>query len=126
MRTSGKAEFNPASASQANYATLHNGAHLNVVMQITLATFFYIFFYGSESQSCWEELEPIMRMRHFNFYFFDQKKVRGGKYTQQMKEELECLHSSKQNNQKRIWFFFLFIFYLSPDKKKRDQLCSDN
>lgn len=103
MRTAGKPEFNPATASQANYATLHNGAHLNVVMQITLDTFFY----GSESQPCWEELEHITRMKHLIFFFLEVE------IHSAMKDALECLQSSKQAEER-----VFSPFYLAERKKK--------
>lgn len=118
MRIAGKPEFNPATASQANYATLHNGAHLNVVMQITLA----IFFYGSESQPCWEELEPIMRMKHCNFFFFEQKKVRGGNTLSNERGTGE----SSQLKTKQAKEDVFFSFYLPGKEKNHDQLCGVN
>lgn len=42
MRMAGKREFNPAAVSQANYVALHNGANLNVAMQIARAAFLWI------------------------------------------------------------------------------------
>ncbi len=42
MRKAGERDLNPAAQSRANYTSRHNGAHLNVAMQIACSSFLWI------------------------------------------------------------------------------------
>lgn len=117
MRKAGERDLNPAVQSRANYTSPHNGAHLNVAMQIARSSFLWI-------------RKPAMSGRIKGYYackavyFFP---LTWGKIDLKMREALECLHNLTQKITQGIFKGFLSVSSLSLSLfghgEKRDQIC---
>lgn len=113
MRKAGERDLNPAAQSRANYTSQHNGAHLNVAMQIARSSFLWI-------------RKPAMSGRIKGYYackavYFSP--FTWGKIHLKMREALECLHNLTQKITQGIFKGFLTLFFFFGRGEKRDQIC---
>lgn len=116
MRKAGERDLNPAAQSQANYTSQHNGAHLNVAMQIARSSFLWI-------------RKPAMSGRIKGYYackavYFSPPYMREN--TLENEKALECLHNLTQKITQGIFKGFLSVsslFFFFGRGEKRDQIC---
>lgn len=114
MRKAGEWDLNPAAQSRANYTSPHNGAHLNVAMQIARSSFLWI-------------RKPAMSGRIKGYYackaVYPPYSYMRGKYTWKWKHWSVFITQHKEIFKGFLSVSSLF-FYFGLWGKKRDQICA--